>query len=158
MDAQRESSMYSPDVRVFSQDSATGQPTVNLLIVARSFTIRRLIMEIQHVMYILMVQDMDRMVDFYTGVIGFRQRSVSSNWSELAFGAFTLALHHGGTSYANNTRLAFTVTDIDTACKEVLAAGGNIIKSPYDGNIPGLIQAVVSDAEGNSLEFGQYRT
>ena len=53
-------------------------------------------MEIQQVMYILMVQDMDQMVDFYTSVIGFRQRSVSSNWSELGFGDFTLSLHHGG--------------------------------------------------------------
>ena len=43
-------------------------------------------METQQVMYILMVQDMDRMVDFYTSVIDFRQRSVSANWSELAFG------------------------------------------------------------------------
>ena len=115
-------------------------------------------MEIQQVMYILMVQDMDRMVDFYTGVIGFRQRSVSSNWSELAFGDFTLALHHGGASDANNTGLAFTVTDIETACKEVVAGGGTVITTPYDGNIPGLIQAVVSDAEGNAFEFGQYRT
>ena len=115
-------------------------------------------MEIQQVMYILMVQDMDRMIDFYTSVIGFRQRSASPNWSELAFGDFTLALHHGGTSDGNNTGLAFTVTDIDTACKEIGAAGGKVITSPRDGDIPGLIQAVVSDGEGNTIELGQYGT
>lgn len=113
--------------------------------------------EIEQIMYILMVQDMDQMVDFYTNVIGFRKRSTSPYWSELAFGDFNLALHHGGaTDTKNNTGLAFNVTDIDVACEEVVAGGGKVITSPRGGNIPGLTQAVVADAEGNVLEFGQY--
>ena len=113
-------------------------------------------MEIEQVMYILLVQHMDRMIDFYTNVIGFRKRSESPYWSALAFGDFTLALHYGGNTDANNTGLSFRVADIDTACNELVAAGGTVITSPHDGDVPGLIAALVSDAEGNTLEFGQH--
>ena len=113
-------------------------------------------MEIEKVIYILMVRDMERMVDFYTDVIGFRKRSASPYWSELAFGDFTLALHHGGNTDTNSTGLSFTVTDIDAACKAVVAAGGTVTTSPQDGPIPGLIIAAVSDSEGNTIEFGQH--
>lgn len=113
-------------------------------------------MNIEKVMYLLMVNDMDRAVDFYTGTIGFSKRSVSPYWSELMFGDFTLALHHGGTTETVKTGLSFTVGDIDAACAEVAAAGGKVVKEPYTGDVPGLRLAAVSDGEGNVLEFGQH--
>ena len=113
-------------------------------------------MDVEKVMYILMVQDTDRSVDFYTKVMGFANRSHSSNWSELTFGDFTLAVHGGGSGEAKSTRLAFTVTDIDSACRDVEAGGGTVVKAPFAGDIPGLTQAVVADADGNRLELGQY--
>ena len=113
-------------------------------------------MDIERVMDILMVRDMDRAVDFYTKVIGFGTLSQSQNWSELTFGDFTLALHAGGEGDGKSTGLAFTVTDLDSACREVESGGGTVLKAPFEGDIPGLRQAVVADGDGNSLELGQY--
>ena len=113
-------------------------------------------MDVEKVMYILMVQDMDRSIDFYTNVMGFTTRSQSPNWSELAFGDFTLAIHGGGHGEGKSTGLAFTVADIESACREVEAGGGAVVKAPFAGDIPGLTQAVVADTEGNRLELGQY--
>ncbi len=113
-------------------------------------------MEVERVMYLMLVRDMDRAVGFYTDVIGFRGRSVSPRWSELAFGDFTLALHidDGDSEAQKSTGLSFTVADIDSACREVEAAGGKVVKPPYDSHIEGLKLAMVVDSEGNSLEFG----
>lgn len=58
-------------------------------------------MEIEPVMYVLMVRDMDRAIHFYTKVIEFGLRSQSPNWSELAFGDFTLAVHGGRIRWRN---------------------------------------------------------
>ena len=115
-------------------------------------------MEVEQVMYILMVRDMDRAVDFYTGVIGFRGRSVTPRWSELAFGDFTLALHidDGDGGERKSIGLSFTVRDLDSVCREVEAAGGKVINAPHDGDIEGLREAVVADSEGNRLEFGEH--
>ena len=113
-------------------------------------------MDVAQVMYILMVRDMDQAFDFYTKVIGFSMRTRSPNWTELSFGDFTLALHSGGKGDGKNTGLAFTVTDLDSACREVEAGGGTVIRAPFAGDIPGLRQAVVADGEGNGLELGQY--
>jgi predicted enzyme related to lactoylglutathione lyase len=112
-------------------------------------------MDIEQVLYMLMVEDMGRSVDFDTNVIGFRERSVSPQWSELAFGDFTLALHVGE-AQSKSTGLSFTVNDLDLACKEVEAGGGKVVKGPFDGDIAGLRLAVVADSEGNVLEFGQH--
>ncbi len=113
-------------------------------------------MEIERVMYLLLVQEMDRAVDFYTNVIGFQKRSASPGWSELAFGDFTLALHGGGSGEGKKTGLSFTVSDIESACEEVEAAGGKVIKKPYEGPVAGLRLATTADAEGNIMEFGQH--
>lgn len=115
-------------------------------------------MDVQQVLCQLMVQEMDRAVDFYTNVIGFRRRSVSPRWSELAFDDFTLALHieDGGGGEQRRTGLSFTVGDLDAACREIEAAGGKLVSPPHETHIEGLRLAIVADGEGNILEFGQY--
>ena len=109
-------------------------------------------MNIEQVMYILMVEDMDRMADFYERTLGFGSRNRSPRWSELTFGDFTLALHIG--SKGKQTGLSFTVDNLDEACKVVKQGGGSILKAPADGDFPGLRIAVVADPEGNPLELG----
>ena len=115
-------------------------------------------MEVEQVLYMLMVKDMERAVDFYTNVIGFRRRSVEPRWSELAFGDFTLALHieEGGSREQKRTGLSFTVRNLDAACREVEAAGGKVITPPHEAHIEGLRLAVVADSESNNLELGEH--
>ena len=115
-------------------------------------------MDIEQVMYILVVEDMDRMADFYENVMGFRQRDRSPRWSEVTFGDFTLALHIGRKGDAKQTGLSFTVNDLDEACKVVEQGGGRVLKTPADGDIPNLRLALVADPEGNPLELGHHTT
>ena len=114
-------------------------------------------MEVEQVMYILMVRDMDRAVDFYTGVIGFRGRSVTPRWSELAFGDFTLALHidDGDGGERKSIGLSFTVRDLDSVCREVEAAGGKVINAPHDGDIEGLSPNPPKDTDGGREDSGR---
>ena len=115
-------------------------------------------MEVQQVMYMLMVRDMERAVSFYTNVIGFRRRVVEPRWSELAFGDFTLALHiaSGDGEQRKDSALSITVTGIESACREVEAAGGRVIKPPRESDFGGLRVAVVADTDGNHLELGEH--
>lgn len=117
-------------------------------------------MEVHRVMYMVFVEDMDRAVGFYTDVIGFRQRSASPRWSELAFGDFTLALHvHTGNEQQKNySGLSITVTDVDSACADVAAGGGKVINPPQESDFEGLKVALVADPDGNSMEIGEYST
>ena len=114
-------------------------------------------MEVQRVMYILLVKDMERAVRFYTKVIGFKGRFSRPRWNELVFGDFTLALHiDEGDAEPRSTGLSLTVTDIDAACREIEAAGGKVIGPPHDTHIPGLRLATTLDSEGNPLELGEH--
>ena len=113
-------------------------------------------MDIEQVMCILIVEDMDRMADFYENAIGFGQRVRSPLWSEPTFGDFTLALHIGTKGDGKQTGLSFTVDDLDEACKVVEQGGGRVLTAPADGDIPNLRLAVVADPEGNPLELGHH--
>ena len=118
-------------------------------------------MEVQQVMYMLMVEDMERAVRFYTDVMGFRARVAEERWSELAFGDFTLALHiavgDGAEGKGQKGRgLSISVVDIEAACREVEAAGGQVINPPQEGDFPGLKVALVADTEGNAMELGEH--
>ncbi len=115
-------------------------------------------MEVQQVMYMLMVEDMERAVRFYTDVMGFRARVAEARWSELAFGDFTLALHIAvdDGEGRKGRGLSISVADIEAACREVEAAGGQVINPPQEGDFPGLTVALVADTEGNALELGEH--
>ena len=76
-------------------------------------------MDVQRVVFMLMVQDMERAIAFYRDVVGLNLRLHEGNWAELGHAEAVVALHGGGNGEYRSTGLGFTVTDIATACGEV---------------------------------------
>ena len=112
-------------------------------------------MDVQRVVFMLMVQEMERAIAFYRDVIGLNLRLHAGNWAELGHDNAVVALHGGGSGEYSSTGLGFTVTDIVTACEEVSAAGGRIIRDPEERAGEGIILAHLVDPEGNGFDFSQ---
>ena len=110
-------------------------------------------MEVTKVLYMLMVSDMARSLEFYRDVIGLDVQVQSPGWSELTFGNATVALHIGRNEGFRSTGLNFEVSNIEDACDELAAEGGTVMLAPYDGGVPGLRLADVADTEGNKFQF-----
>jgi predicted enzyme related to lactoylglutathione lyase len=107
---------------------------------------------IESVNYMLM----DRAVAFYRDVMGLEVRSQSPMWSEFAYGDAVVALHGGGQGDFNETGLSIQVSDIESACAEVKAGGGQIRKAPESRPSEPIKLAELTDSEGNGFSLTQY--
>lgn len=106
--------------------------------------------------FMLHVVDMDRAAAFYREGIGLGVRFVSPYWSELVWGDATVALHGGATlTEQRTTGLGFEVDDLDTACTQVVAAGGTIVVAPRDREGEPIRLADVADTEGNVFSLAE---
>ena len=112
-------------------------------------------MDIQKVVFMLMVQDMNRAIAFYTDVIGLKVRLHEANWAELGYDVAVVALHGGGDREHRSTGLGFTVADVAAACDEVSHGGGRVISGPEERAGEGIILAQLEDTEGNGIELAQ---
>ena len=112
-------------------------------------------MDIQKVVFMLMAQDMDRAVAFYTDVMGLKVNYQSPDWTELAYGDAVVALHGGGDGEFKGTGLGFTVADVETACQEVTAGGGKVRSGPSERPGEPILLAMLADTEGNGFELAQ---
>ncbi len=112
-------------------------------------------MNIQHVYFMLMAQEMDRAVDFYRDALGLEVRLRSGGWSELGWGDAILALHAGGDGQYRATGLGFGVSDVSEACARVNAQGGRIVSPPEERAGEGIILAQAADPEGNGFSLSQ---
>ena len=112
-------------------------------------------MDVQKVYFMLMVQNMDRAIAFYSNTMGLEVKLHSRNWSELGNDHAVLALHTRGDGDYHLTGLGFAVTDITGGCKDVNAGGGKIINPPEERTGEGIILAQVADSEGNGISLSQ---
>jgi catechol 2,3-dioxygenase-like lactoylglutathione lyase family enzyme len=105
----------------------------------------------------LFVSDIDRMADFYSGVMGFRaiNGSKAENWIEFDTGECRFALHQIPGEYPGEDasfqpreelpiRLDFTVTDVASERARLEALGVKVLIRPW-----GACDAV--DPEGNLI-------
>ena len=112
-------------------------------------------MKVQRVIFMLMVQEMDRAIAFYRDVIGLDLQLHEGGWAELRHGDAIVALHGGGSGEYRSTGLGFTVADAAMACDEVRAAGGRLIRGPEERAGEGIILARLADPEGNGFDITQ---
>lgn len=112
-------------------------------------------MDVRRVVFMLMVQEMDRAVAFYRDVIGLDLRLHAGSWAELGHGDAIVALHGGGNGEYRSTGLGFAVADAAAACSEVSAAGGKVIRGPEERAGEGIILAHLVDPEGNGFDLTQ---
>ena len=116
---------------------------------------------------ILIVEDVDRAVDFYTCVLGLRLGHRSGEYAQLDTGVtrigfytrqamskalgFEIAAPPAG---ATGFELGFKVDDVDAAYAEVLAGGAAAVTPPTP-RAWGQRTAYVRDPDGHLIEFAQ---
>ena len=75
---------------------------------------------------ILAVNDLDKSIKFYNGILGLPIKRRRDNWIDLGQSGALLSLHpasesepHTGTSYANGVMIGFIVGDVTSAINEL---------------------------------------
>ncbi len=104
-------------------------------------------------MIILSTDDLDESIQFYRDTLGFGLKfSDGTHFAALDGGPVTLALateiDH---PIPGQVVVGIKTADVDAAAKAVEAAGGGIVKGPYDDAHER--RAVVYDSKGNGLVF-----
>ncbi|MEO0447268.1 MAG: VOC family protein [Verrucomicrobiota bacterium] len=116
-------------------------------------------MTVVQVKYVLWAEDMDRAIRFYCDLFGGELRFQTEVWSEVTVAGAIIGLHEGGEGKRTWTGLSFQTTDVVAAAKELVAAGGILLKDPEDVDAdeePHLAMCV--DTEGNEIMLTQKRT
>jgi catechol 2,3-dioxygenase-like lactoylglutathione lyase family enzyme len=116
---------------------------------------------------ILIVQDLDRALDFYSGVLGLPLGHRSGDYAQLQTGATRLALYTRsamakilGTSLeppaanAPGFEIGFKVADVDAAFAELIARGASPAAPPTD-RFWGQRTGYIRDPDGHLVELAQ---
>ena len=127
-------------------------------------------MRLLHTM--LRVGDLERSLDFYTGVLGMRllrRREVPEGKYTLAFVGYGdesdsavleltynwgVAKYELGTAYGH---IAIEVDDIRATCEAVRAKGGRVTREPGPVKFGSTVIAFVEDPDGYKIEFIERR-
>ena len=114
-------------------------------------------MTIERVKYILWAADVDRAIAFYQSVCGAAVQRRNPAIAELTIGPAIIGIHSGGSGERTWTGLAFQVPDVVAGAREVVAAGGLLVREPEpeDGEPPHLAMCV--DTEGNEFMLTRRR-
>lgn len=116
---------------------------------------------------ILIVEDLDRSLRFYTGVLGLRLGHRSGDYAQLDTGATRLGLYARGamarmlglslrppSQDAPGFEIGFKVADIDAAFAELVASGASPVTPPTDRPW-GQRTGYVRDPDGHLIELAQ---
>ena len=116
---------------------------------------------------ILIVEDLERTLQFYTGVLGLRLGHRSGDYAQLDTGATRLALYTRGAmaktlsmsldapaANAPGFEIGFKVADVDAAFSELVARGAPAVVPPTD-RFWGQRTAYVRDPDGHLIELAQ---
>jgi lactoylglutathione lyase len=113
---------------------------------------------VERAKYIIWAADAQRAVNFYRGTFGARVIRQSDVISELEIGGALIGIHGGGDGNRTWTGLSFQVADVVEGAREVMAAGGQLLREPMadvDGEPPHLAMCV--DTEGNEFMLSRKR-
>lgn len=113
-------------------------------------------LQIENIKFLLMVEEMDRAINFYRDVFGLEVATQSEHWSELSYGEVIIALHGGGSDEEHNTGLSFQVKDVESVCQQVTEAGGSVVSEPASRPGEPIILARLMDTEGNLFDATQF--
>lgn len=116
---------------------------------------------------ILLVEDLDRALQFYTGVLRLKLGHRAGDYAQLDTGATRLALYTRSAmgkilgmslaapaSNAPGFEIGFKVTDVDAAFSEFVARGASPIVPPMD-RFWGQRTAYLRDPDGHLIELAQ---
>jgi lactoylglutathione lyase len=116
---------------------------------------------------ILIVEDLDRALHFYTSVLGLRLGHRSGDYAQLDTGPTRLALYtrsamakilrmslDAPAANAPGFEIGFKVADVDAAFSELVACGAPAVVPPTD-RFWGQRTAYVRDPDGHLIELAQ---
>jgi lactoylglutathione lyase len=116
---------------------------------------------------IIIVENLDRSLRFYTGVLGLKLGHRSGDYAQLDTGVTRLALYtrsamaktlgvtlEAPSSNAPGFEIGFKVDDVDAAVKELVARGATPAVAPTD-RFWGQRTAYVRDPDGHLIELAQ---
>ena len=114
-------------------------------------------MIVERVKYVIWAADMDRAVTFYRTLCGGRLLKQNSVIAEVEILGSVIGIHSGGEGKRTWTGLSFQVPDVLSAGREVVAAGGQLVREPEpeNGEPPHLAMCV--DPEGNEFMLSRRR-
>ena len=115
-------------------------------------------MNVERAKYIIWAADMKRAVEFYRGTLEAKILRQSDVISELEIAGAVIGIHGGGDGKRTWTGLSFQVADVVEGAREVVAAGGQLLKEPASesaGEPPHLAMCV--DTEGNEFMLTRKR-
>ena len=114
-------------------------------------------MHVERIKYIIWAADMDRAVTFYRDLFGGRVLRQNSVIAEVEILGSVIGIHSGGEGKRTWTGLSFQVADVVVGGREVVAAGGILVREPEpeDGEPPHLAMCV--DPEGNEFMLSRKR-
>ena len=108
-------------------------------------------MNVERVKYVIWAADSKRAVRFYREVFGGQVLKESDVISEISVCGAIIGIHGGGEGKQTWTGLAFQVPDVIVGAREVVSAGGRLIREPEpEGNEPPHL-AMCVDPEGNEF-------
>lgn len=101
------------------------------------------------------VADMDRAVGFYRDTLGLAVHFESPEWSEIATGETTLALHPASSANPPGTfQLGLNVVDLPSACRELTSRGVCFTRPPARAEYGGML-AEFLDSDGARHSLGE---
>jgi lactoylglutathione lyase len=114
-------------------------------------------MNIERVKYVIWAADMERAIRFYRDICGGRLLKQNSVIAEVEILGSVIGIHSGGEGKRTWTGLSFQVPDVVAGAREVVAAGGQLVREPEpeNGEPPHLAMCV--DPEGNEFMLSRKR-
>jgi len=115
----------------------------------------------------VMVENMNRSVEFYRDVLGIPLKFTSDSWTEFNAGTTTLALHGGGrpnsnpnqegphSNLAGTASIGFNVEDVQAVYEHLKAKGVKFMLQPTSRQNEGILLAVATDPDGLEISFAQ---
>jgi predicted enzyme related to lactoylglutathione lyase len=101
------------------------------------------------------VADMDRAVSFYRDTLGLDVRFESPEWSEIATGETTLALHPASSANPpGSIQLGFTVADLRAVYDTLIGRGVRFNRPPARAEFGGML-AEFLDSDGSRCSLGE---
>jgi lactoylglutathione lyase len=115
-------------------------------------------MNVERLKYVIWAADMQRAVNFYVTVLGGTVLKQNEVISEVAMGGGVIGIHGGGEGKRTWTGLNFQVPDVMAGAREIVAAGGQLVREPQpeDDEPPHLAMCV--DTEGNEIMLTRKRS
>jgi lactoylglutathione lyase len=115
-------------------------------------------MKVERLKYVIWAADMKRAVEFYVTVFGGTPLKQNDIISEVGIGGGVIGIHGGGEGRRTWTGLSFQVPDVLIGAREIVAAGGQLVREPEPEDGGPLHLAMCVDTEGNEIMLTRKRS